>query len=110
MTGSSKLLFQVAPPEKMPCNIQKSSCGLVLYLTLWKEYTKEGPSHSLNEIVQLASVNCAICFTSNMILFWVLEIKFGKVFNCLKGQCHEIFWCWFFHQIASPGPIEGTLG
>ena len=27
----------------------------------------------------------------------------------LKGQCHEISECWFFHQIASPGPIRGTL-
>ena len=28
----------------------------------------------------------------------------------LKGQCHKIFVCWFFHQIAPPGPIRGTLG
>jgi len=27
----------------------------------------------------------------------------------LKGQCHEIFECRFFHQIAPPGPIRGTL-
>ena len=28
----------------------------------------------------------------------------------LKGQCHEIFGCCFFHKIAPPGPIRGTLG
>ena len=28
----------------------------------------------------------------------------------LKGQCHKIFVCWFFHQIAPPGLIRGTLG
>jgi len=28
----------------------------------------------------------------------------------LKGQCHEFFECWFFHQIAPPGPTRGTLG
>ena len=27
----------------------------------------------------------------------------------LKGQCHKIFEYWFFHQIAPPGPIRGTL-
>ena len=27
-----------------------------------------------------------------------------------KGQCHEIFECWFFHQLAPPGPLRGTLG
>ena len=27
-----------------------------------------------------------------------------------KGQCHEIFECWFFPEIAPPGPIRGTLG
>ena len=26
----------------------------------------------------------------------------------LKGQCHEIFVCWFFHQKAPPGPLRGT--
>jgi len=25
----------------------------------------------------------------------------------LKGKCHEIFVCWFFHQVAPPGPIRG---
>ena len=28
----------------------------------------------------------------------------------LKGLCHEIFMCWFYHQIASPGTIRGALG
>ena len=28
----------------------------------------------------------------------------------LKGQCHEIFECWFFHQKAPPGPLRGTPG
>ena len=32
------------------------------------------------------------------------------LYTDLKGQCHEIFACWFFHQIAPPGPLEGTLG
>ena len=27
-----------------------------------------------------------------------------------KGQGPQIFECWFFHQLASPGPIRGTLG
>jgi len=27
----------------------------------------------------------------------------------LNGQCHEISEYWFFHQIAPPGPIRGTL-
>ena len=27
----------------------------------------------------------------------------------LKGQCHKIFECWFFHPMASPDPIRGTL-
>ena len=30
--------------------------------------------------------------------------------SSLKGQCHEIFECWFLRQIVSPGPISGTLG
>jgi hypothetical protein len=25
----------------------------------------------------------------------------------LKGQCHDIFECWFFNPIASPGPMKG---
>ena len=29
--------------------------------------------------------------------------------NGLKGQCHKIFECWFFHQIAPPGPLRGTM-
>ena len=28
----------------------------------------------------------------------------------LKGQCHEIFECWFCHSITATGPIRGTLG
>ena len=28
----------------------------------------------------------------------------------LKGQCHEIFECLFFHQKAPPGPHRDTLG
>ena len=28
----------------------------------------------------------------------------------LKGQCHEIFECWFFHHIAPLGPISSMLG
>ena len=31
------------------------------------------------------------------------------LYKILKGQCHEIFNCWFFHQIASPGPSRGAL-
>ena len=27
----------------------------------------------------------------------------------LKGQCHEIFESWFFHQKAPPGPFGCTL-
>ena len=27
----------------------------------------------------------------------------------LKGQCHEIFVCWFIHQIAPTGPIRGII-
>ena len=30
--------------------------------------------------------------------------------NKLKGQCHEIFDCWFFQQMATLRPIRGTLG
>jgi len=36
-------------------------------------------------------------------------IKFYQIIS-LKGQCHEIFECWFSHQMASLGPIRGTLG
>ena len=41
--------------------------------------------------------------------------KLCKQLDCcmiipLKGQCHEIFVCWFFHQIAPSGPFRGTLG
>jgi len=28
----------------------------------------------------------------------------------LKGKCHKIFSVGFFLQIASPGPLRGTLG
>ena len=51
---------------------------------------------------------------------WLIE-KIEKYFNNLlgemysaeyvyvglKGQCHEIVECWFFHQIAPHGPIRG---
>ena len=30
--------------------------------------------------------------------------------DILKGQCNEIFECWFFNQKAPPGPLRGTLG
>jgi len=39
----------------------------------------------------------------------VITATFQKC-GSLKGQCHEIFECWFFNPIASPGPIEGTHG
>jgi len=29
-------------------------------------------------------------------------------FFLYKTQSHEIFECWFFHQLASPGPNKGT--
>jgi len=35
----------------------------------------------------------------------------SKNFNLdLKGQCQEIFECWFFHQKAPPCPLRGNLG
>ena len=30
----------------------------------------------------------------------------NHVFEILKGQCHEIFVCWFFNQIALLVPLE----
>ena len=35
-------------------------------------------------------------------------VHFARI--SLNGQCHNIFVCWFFHQIAPPGPIRGTFG
>jgi hypothetical protein len=29
--------------------------------------------------------------------------------RCLKGQCHEIFDLWFFHQTIPPRPLINTL-
>ena len=29
-----------------------------------------------------------------------------KIEVMFKGKCHKIFGCWFFHQIASAGPIS----
>ena len=48
--------------------------------------------------------------------YWTCKKKFKFKKGCsnksfsLKGQCHEIFECWFFHQIAPPGPHRGCLG
>ena len=39
----------------------------------------------------------------------VITATFQKC-GSLKGQCHEIFECWFFNPIASPGPMKGTHG
>ena len=41
-----------------------------------------------------------------------LDPKLYKMWVCglLKGPFHDIFECWFFHQIAPPGPIRGPFG
>ena len=37
----------------------------------------------------------------------ILYTQWAELNTRLKGQCHEIFECWFFRQITSPGPIRG---
>jgi hypothetical protein len=37
------------------------------------------------------------------------ELK-NNTFNPLKGQCHEIFDFWFFHESVSPKPLIIPLG
>ncbi len=37
----------------------------------------------------------------------VVSFFFGSV---LKGQCHEIFCFWFFHESVSPKPLSIPLG
>jgi hypothetical protein len=40
---------------------------------------------------------------------WIKFAKKGTWLPKLKGQCHEIFDLWFFHQSITPRPQMNTL-
>jgi hypothetical protein len=42
------------------------------------------------------------------IIFLLCQNNF-KEYSILKGQCHQIFYPWFFHQTIPPGPLIHRL-
>ncbi len=49
-------------------------------------------------------------------ILWSPSTRVSDVFHVycfrkqLKGQCREIFNCWFFHESVSPNPLSISLG